>query len=121
MQKRSWIHVFACAWRGIAVGVRTERNFVVHFLTACAALLVGLRLQISLVEWALISLSIALVMSAELFNSALERLAKAITREENPLIRDALDMAAGAVFVIALGATVVGGCIFGGRLWALWG
>ncbi len=65
-------------------------------------------LQVSQAEWLSLILCITIVFSAELFNSAIEHLARAITREENPEIRDALDIASGAVSVTALGAAVVG-------------
>ena len=64
-------------------------------------------------------LSIALVWSAELFNSSLEQLAKAVDTAENERIRDALDMAAGAVLLVALGAALVGVMVLGPPLWRL--
>jgi diacylglycerol kinase (ATP) len=119
MQNRSWIQIFVSAWRGIGVAVRSERNFTVHIIATIAAISLAWLLQITLAEWAILTLSIALVWCAELLNSGLERLAKAITSEFNAYVRDALDMAAGAVFVAALGAIGVGICIFAPRLWAL--
>jgi diacylglycerol kinase len=53
-----------------------------------------------------------LVLAAELFNSALEHLAKAITREHNEHLRIGLDISAGAVLIVSLGAASVGLVIF---------
>jgi diacylglycerol kinase len=41
-------------------------------------------------------------------NTAIEHLARAVTREPNPEVRDALDVASAAVLMAALGAAVVG-------------
>jgi diacylglycerol kinase len=61
------------------------------------------------------------VIAAELFNTAFEQIARAITVRHNRRIRDALDMASGAVLVWALGASSVGLLIFGSRLLTLLG
>ena len=67
-------------------------------------------------EWCVLVLCIAVVLAAELFNCALERMGRAITRDYDEQLRDALDMAAAAVLVAALGAAVVGTLILGFRL-----
>ena len=103
-----WRRKFACAFRGLAVGVRGQSSFSIHFPATLAVVAVGAWLGISLVEWLLVVLCITLVISAELFNSALEQLAKAITKEQHPQIRDALDIASGAVLAASLGAAIVG-------------
>ena len=54
-------------------------------------------------------------MTAELFNSALEQLAKAITKEEDPHVRNGLDIASGAVLVAAIGAAVIGLLVLGSQ------
>ena len=112
----SWFRKFACAFRGIAVGIRQQNSFYVHIPVAIGVIAVGAWLGLSRVEWCLIALCIAGVVTCELFNSAIEHLAKAITREENPHLRDALDAASGAVLVAAIAAAGVGVVIFGRHL-----
>ena len=63
-----------------------------------------------------LALAVAGVMAAELFNTALERLADAVDTEHNPTIGEALDIASAAVLVAALGAATVGSIVFGYRL-----
>ena len=62
----------------------------------------------SVTEWCLLALCIAIVLSLELFNSAIESLARAIDRQQNEHLRDALDIASGAVLIGAIGTAVVG-------------
>lgn len=119
MSSRSWFRVFAHAIRGWMIGVRQERNITVHLLAAGVVIAAGIACRVSRIEWSLLMLCFAIVIGLELMNSGLERLAKAITLEQNDLIRDALDLAAGAVFFAACGAMGVGCFIFLPRLWLL--
>jgi len=103
---------FACALRGLVVGVLGQSSFYMHVPTAIAVVAMAAWLRVSSAEWLVLILCITIVFSAELFNSAIEHLARAITREENPEIRDALDIASGAVLVAAIGAAMVGIMVF---------
>lgn len=70
-------------------------------------------------EWRWIFLAIALVWLAEALNTAIERLADAITVEPNENIGYAKDVAAGAVLAAATVSAVIGLTIFLPRLIAL--
>jgi diacylglycerol kinase len=72
-------------------------------------------------QWGVLLLCIGGVLAAELFNSALEAMAQAITRQEDPHIRDALDIASGAVLTAALTSIAVGIAVFGHRAGQLLG
>lgn len=73
-------------------------------------------LRCSLVEWCLLVLCIATVLSSEMMNTAIEHLAKAVSEKRNPFIADALDMASAAVLLASVGAAVVGVVVLGNRL-----
>ena len=104
----SWTRKFRHAGRGMAHAFRTQRSFWVH-LPVAVAVIVGATLHgVSQLEWAILVLCITLVISAELFNSALEYLSQAITQDENEHIRNALDVASGAVLAMSIGALIVG-------------
>jgi len=112
---RGWVKRFAVACRGIKIAVRGEASFFVHLFVTAMAVLAGVIFGISRREWCLIILCISIVLCAELLNTSLERLARAISREENPDIRDALDIASGAVLVVSIAAAIVGLLVFGIR------
>ena len=99
--------------------MRGQNSFGVHLAMAAAVVVMAGILRASLVEWCLLILSIAAVLAAELFNSAIERLAREVDREHNPNVGAALDIASGAVLVAAIGAAAVGSLIFGYRLGAM--
>ncbi len=103
-----WKSKFACALRGLVAGIRGQNSFAIHFLATLVVLAWATWLKVSQADWLVLILCITLVLCAELFNSAIEHLARAITHEEHPEIRDSLDIASGAVLLAATGAAVVG-------------
>ncbi len=119
--ERSWKGKFGDAFRGLKAGVRGQRSFLVHFAVAAAVILTAALLRVGLLEWCLLLLCIAGVLVAELFNSALESMAKAITHESYPHLGNSLDIGSAAVLVASLGAAVVGSIVFGHRLGRLLG
>lgn len=108
-----WAAKFRNAFRGVYVCIRSQSSFRVHLTAAAAVLVLSTALRLSATSWSLLVLCIFTVLSAELFNSSLESLAKAVTREENPHVRDALDVASGAVLLMAAGAAIVGLVVLG--------
>jgi diacylglycerol kinase (ATP) len=112
---------FADAFRGVKLGVRGQSSFFAHFFIAAAVVAAGVSMNCSLAEWCLLALCITAVLAAEMFNSAIEALAKAITGEFDRQIAAALDIGSAAVLLTAIGASVVGGIIFGHRLGRLLG
>ena len=109
---QSWAAKFRDAFRGVGLAIRGHRSFAVHLPAAAVVVWLGFQFQVGLVEWGLLILSITTVLVAEMFNSALESLAKAIDRKHNPQLGAALDMAAAAVLTAALVASAVGAIVF---------
>jgi diacylglycerol kinase len=112
---RSFKHAFA----GIGYSLKTQANLRIHFVAAIAVIIAGLLLQISTVEWAILVVTIMIVMSAELFNTAIEAVVDRVGSEPHPLSKIAKDTAAGAVLIAAIGSVMVGLLIFGPKLLAL--
>jgi diacylglycerol kinase len=105
---RTWVQMFRDAMRGVKIAVRGEVNFFVHFFIAVIAGIAGGIVELSDERWCIYILCVTIVLSAELFNTSIEHLARAVTREQHPEIRDALDIASGAVLMAAIGAACVG-------------
>ncbi len=106
-----WSNKFRCSLRGLWVALSRQDSFYVHVVAAGAVIGLAAWLGVTLVEWLLLVLCITAVFAAELFNTALEHLAKAVTPERRPEVRDALDVASGAVLAVSIGAAVVGAAI----------
>lgn len=116
---RRWRDKFREAFRGVKLGVRGHSSFSVHFFFAALAAATALVLECDRVEWCLVVGCVGLVITAELFNSAIETLFHGLDAESKGRIRGCLDIAAGAVLVASLTAAVVGTIVFGNRLLTL--
>ena len=110
---------FGHALRGVGAALRSEIHLQLHAAATAAVLGLGWFLGLSVTEWALVALAVAGVWTAELANTAIETLTNLASPDYHPLAGRAKDVAAGAVLLAALGALVVGGLVFGPKLWAL--
>ena len=107
-----WLRKFGLAFLGIYRGARGQSSFAVHLLCALAVVVAAAWFGKSLLEWCVLILCITIVLAAELMNSAIEHLGKAIDRRYNPHLAAALDIASGAVLITAIGAALIGAIIF---------
>lgn len=106
--QRGVVRKFAVAISGIAYAAKTDKSFFVHLPITALVIVIGLWLELEAWRWAVICLAIIVVMCAELFNTAIEVLVRAIHPDHDPRVGTVLDIAAGAVFIAALGAIVIG-------------
>jgi diacylglycerol kinase len=106
------VRKFTDAFRGLARAVRTQSSFAVHLAVAAAVVAVAAILRVTPVEWCLLVAAIGGVLAAELFNTAVEALSRALDAGHHPRIRDALDIASAAVLVASLTAATIGMIVF---------
>ncbi|MDR1452911.1 MAG: diacylglycerol kinase family protein [Candidatus Margulisbacteria bacterium] len=114
--RRLWPSL-ACAIQGIRQAFRQERNLRIHCAAAALAAAAGFIFKLSAGEWAVLLLTITLVIFAELLNTALEASVNLVTRKHQPEAKLAKDAAAGAVLLTALNAVLIGLLIFGAKIW----
>lgn len=88
----------------------------IHLLITAIVLALGLFLGLSRVDWLFLLLAIALVLVAEMLNTAVEVVVDLVSPDFHPLAGRAKDVAAGAVLLAALHAVVAGVLIFGPHL-----
>ena len=109
---------FSQAFRGTKRSVRGESNFFVYLFSTAAVLVAAMALDASLVEWAVLLLCVTVVLGAEMFNTALQRLAQGSTNSR-PHLSEACDISQAAVLVVTIGAGVVALLILAARWNAL--
>ncbi|HSJ86881.1 MAG TPA: diacylglycerol kinase family protein [Anaerolineales bacterium] len=114
----SRIAAFGHAFRGWWHVLRTQHNAWIHSVVATLVIIVGLWLRLSLSNWAIIVLTIAMVFTAEFINTAIEALVDLAMPLHHPLAKVGKDVGAGAVLIAALAGVVVGLLILGPPLWA---
>lgn len=120
-QAARWIAKFRDAVDGLLHGCRTQESLWVHLGFMLAVIAVAALLQVEPWRWSVLILCIAAVLASELFNSAIEQLAKTLHPDQNPSIAVALHLAAAGVLVTAIAAVVVGLIVLGPPLLELIG
>ena len=111
---------FRYATAGLRYLIVSQRNARVQSGIGVVALVLAAVLRVSRIEWAIITLLIALVLTLEAVNSAIEATVDLVTSEYHPLAKIAKDVAAGAVWLMAIASVVIGAIIFLPPLLALW-
>lgn len=103
---------FKYAFEGIVTAFSDQPNLKLHIFAGAAVIFIGLFLGISKMEWLVLALTIGLVITFELTNTAIEEVVDSFTIKEHPSAKKAKDVAAAAVLVAAITAVAVGLIIF---------
>lgn len=103
---------FKYAFNGIIDLVKTQPNAQIHLLITIVVLAAGFYFKLKPMEWCILLLTIALVMMAEAFNTALEYLTNLVSPGYHPLAGKTKDVAAGGVLIAAIIAIFIGIIIF---------
>ncbi len=103
---------FRHAFRGMRVVFVGERNFRIQITVALIAIVLASVLSVKPWEFILIVLLSASILTLELFNTVVERMADGLSPRLRPIVRDIKDMMAAAVLLVSLTAAIVGLIIF---------
>ena len=106
------INSFKYAIEGFISSFKTERNMKIHVLAMALVIALGILFKLSKIEWCIITIAIVMVISAELFNTAIETVVDMVSPQKNLQAKLAKDIAAGAVLVFAIGSAIIGLIIF---------
>ncbi|MGI6793364.1 diacylglycerol kinase family protein [Bacteroides sp. KG68] len=106
------LYGFGYAWKGIRCCIGKEQNLSFHLIAAIIVVIAGIILSITKIEWTIVILCIGVVIAAELFNTAIERLVDLVSPQQHPIAGKVKDIAAGAVLVCAVTAAIIGLIIF---------
>lgn len=96
---------------------RQENNAKIHLIAAALIVIAGFWFSLSVTEWCIIIIQVALVWSAEAFNTAIEKLADTVTSDYHPSIKIVKDVAAAGVLILAISAVIVAAIIFFPKIW----
>lgn len=105
---------FRYAVEGIVHVFRTQKHMRFHFMVVVLVLLLGLLSHFSMMQMVALIIVSCTVLAAEMFNTAVETVVDMITLSYHPLAKLAKDIAAGAVLLTAITASLVGLILFFG-------
>ena len=118
---KRWLRSAQCACAGLGYMLRTQPNARIHAVATVLVIVSAACLHLASHDWCWLVVAIAMVWSAEAFNTAIECLANRISSEQNAWIGHAKDVAAGAVLCASIGAAVIGILVLGPHLGVLLG
>ena len=117
MRSRNIFESFRFAFSGLWYALRTQRNTRIHLTITAAVVVLGLFLELSYVQWAMVTLTIGFVLVSEMLNTVAETLVDLISPGYHPLAKIVKDVTAGAVLLAAIVSIVVGLLVLGPPLW----
>ena len=106
------IKSFGYAFKGIASLLKKEHNAWIHCMAIVVVTSYGFYFHITPTEWCIVVLCFGIVLAAEGFNTAIERLVDLVSPGFHPIAGDVKDVAAGAVLICAIASAIVGAIIF---------
>src|SRR5690606_5758186 len=109
---KKFLTSFRFALRGWVFVWKEEPNFRYQLTGGFLTLGLGYYFDVRPVEWAVLLICIALVLSLELVNTAIERLVDLVTLDRRPLAGKVKDLAAGAVLLASIASVFIGSIIF---------
>ncbi|MWC27492.1 diacylglycerol kinase family protein [Paenibacillus sp. MMS18-CY102] len=114
---RTFLQSARYAAEGIAHAIRTQRHIRFHLSATVLVCMAAAWVGLSPLEWAVLLMMCAVVISLEMINTAIELAIDRIGLERHPLAKAAKDVAAGAVLLAVLFAIVVGILLLGPPIW----
>jgi len=102
------IQSFKYALKGLAYVLKSEQNARIHLVIAVLVFVLGLLLNLSVIQLSVILFAIVIVFLAEIINTAFEKILDIIDDKRNIKIELIKDMAAGAVLIASITAFIVG-------------
>jgi undecaprenol kinase len=104
MKNQAFFYRLGFALTGLRMAWRAEKSFKTHVAATVFVLAALLWFEPAPLWWAIAALTVAFVIAAEVFNTAVEGLADHLHPEQHPAIKTVKDCAAGAVLVASIAA-----------------
>lgn len=117
MRSRNLLDSFRVAFSGLWYALRTQRNTRIHLAIAAAVVGLGLWLDLAPIQWAVLVLTIGVVLVSEMLNTLAETLVDLVSPGYHPLAKVVKDVTAGAVLLAAIISIAVGLLVLGPPLW----
>lgn len=112
-KKKRWYDIgLRFALNGLKEAIKTERNMKVHMAATVLVILLAISLEVTIIEWTILLLTIAMVIGMELMNTALEHALDYLAPERTKEIKAAKDIAASSVLVVSIMACIIGFMLF---------
>lgn len=103
---------FRFAFEGVLVAFKKGKNFRIQVFLGTVAGVIAYFFNFTLVEWAILAITISLVLILELINTALESVVDIVSPEVRNEAKIAKDVAAASVLIASLAALLIAALLF---------
>jgi len=107
MKNKNFFEALKHAAEGILTGFKTQWNIKTQILIAIMVIIAGMILKLTKIEMLFVVFAIALVLIAEMLNTAIESVVDLVTEEFKEKAKVAKDVGAGAVLIASINAIIV--------------
>lgn len=108
MKPKNFLESLNCAAEGVIEAVKSQSNLKIHFVVLFFVIILSLVLNITLLDFSILMTLSAIVIMAELFNTAIEYMLDTFTQDFHITIKYVKDIAAGAVLFVSMLSILVG-------------
>lgn len=115
-KNKNFFEALKNALNGLKYAIKTQKDLKIQIFIAIIVIIMSILLKISKIEMIIITISIFLVIFAEIMNTAIEKTVDLVTQEYNEIAKIAKDVSAGAVLVLAINSIIIGLYIFGDKI-----
>lgn len=117
----SFFHSLNFAFTGLLWAIKSQRNIRIEILLGMAAIVVGVFLNFSMLEFAVLLITVGFVLMAELLNTIIEFIVDAyFGNKYSTLAKMSKDIAAGLVLLCATLSSLVGFLLFAPKILRLY-
>lgn len=112
VKSKEIINSFKYAFEGLILSLKTERNMKIHIIIMIVVIISGILLKINKYEWIICIVCFSIVIGGELFNTAIETVVDLVMPYKNEKAKNAKDISASGVLILAIGTAIIGLIIF---------
>ena len=109
---KRFIKSFKYALTGINYAFQNDQNLIIHLIIATLVIAASIMFRVTPYEMGILGLTMLMVITTEMVNTALEKMVDLITKEHRIEAMIAKDVASGMVLIAALGSVIIGLLIF---------
>lgn len=108
MKPKNFLESLNCAAEGVIFALKSELHLRVHFIFLVLLILISLILNFTFYDFCLVMVLSAVVIMAELINTAIEHILNMFTRDFHITVKYVKDISAGAVLFVSLISLLLG-------------
>ena len=109
---KKFLRSFTYAFKGIGTAFKSEFNLRFHCIATLIVIFAAILFQINRMQFCVLMLCCGFVITAEVFNTAIETLTNLVSPAQSEIARKTKDIAAAAVLIAVITSVIVGVIIF---------